>query len=554
MGCGRPEPPADLVLTNGRIVTVDTLRPEAEALAVRGPYIVAVGSMDEIESLIGDSTKVIDLEGRLAIPGFIEGHGHFMGIGQAKMILDLTEARSWQEIVDLVAEAALQAEPGTWIQGRGWHQEKWKETPPGSVDGVPTHHTLSGASPNNPVYLTHASGHASFANALALELGRVSRETPNPGGGEIVHDERGEPTGLLRETAQGLVRRALDAYLDQRTPEQVEADLRKQAELASAELLFHGITSFQDAGSSFETIDFLRKLADEGRLPVRLYVMLRGESPEDLDARMDAYFLPDYANYHLNVRSIKLAIDGALGPHGAWLLEPYEDMPASAGLNLDSIESLEAAARVALAHGYQVNIHAIGDRANREVLDLYERLFAEHPDKTDLRWRVEHAQHLHPDDIGRMARLGVVAAMQGVHATSDGPWVLKRLGEKRAREGAYVWSDLWNAGVVVGNGTDAPVEDVGPIASYYATVTRRMANGESFFPEQCLSREQALASYTINNAIAAFEEDIKGSLSPGKLADITVLSRDILSVPEDEILGTETVYTIVGGRVLYGKP
>jgi len=555
IGCGAPaEPAADLVLTNGRIVSVDSLVPEARALAVRGDRIVALGTEEEIASYIGDSTQVIDLAGRLAIPGLIEGHGHFLGIGEAKMILDLTKARTWQEMVDMVAEAVQQAEPGAWILGRGWHQEKWDETPAGSVDGVPTHHTMSAASPENPVYLTHASGHASFANALALELGRVSPETPDPAGGEIVHDAQGEPTGLLRETAQGLVGRALESYLAQRSPEQIEADLRKQVELAGAAALMAGITSFHDAGSSFEEIDFLKRMADEGALPVRLYVMLRGESPEELDARMDAYFLPDYGNHFLNVRSIKLAIDGALGPHGAWLLEPYEDMPSSAGLNLESIEALEAAALVAIAHNYQVNIHAIGDRANREVLDIYERLFAAHPDKTDLRWRIEHAQHLHPDDIPRMADLGVIAAMQGVHATSDGPWVPKRLGEQRSREGAYVWQSLWDAGVVVGNGTDAPVEDVSALASYYATVSRRLNDGSVFYPEQRLTREQALASYTINNAYAAFEETIKGTLTPGKLADITVLSRDILSIPEEEIPATEVVMTIIGGRVAYRTP
>ncbi|MDZ4699937.1 MAG: amidohydrolase [Rhodothermales bacterium] len=555
IGCGAPaEPAADLVLTNGRIVSVDSLVPEARALAVRGDRIVALGTEEEIASYIGDSTQVIDLAGRLAIPGLIEGHGHFLGIGEAKMILDLTKARTWQEMVDMVAEAVQQAEPGAWILGRGWHQEKWDETPAGSADGVPTHHTMSAASPENPVYLTHASGHASFANALALELGRVSPETPDPAGGEIVHDAQGEPTGLLRETAQGLVGRALESYLAQRSPEQIEADLRKQVELAGAAALMAGITSFHDAGSSFEEIDFLKRMADEGALPVRLYVMLRGESPEELDARMDAYFLPDYGNHFLNVRSIKLAIDGALGPHGAWLLEPYEDMPSSAGLNLESIEALEAAALVAIAHNYQVNIHAIGDRANREVLDIYERLFAAHPDKTDLRWRIEHAQHLHPDDIPRMADLGVIAAMQGVHATSDGPWVPKRLGEQRSREGAYVWQSLWDAGVVVGNGTDAPVEDVSALASYYATVSRRLNDGSVFYPEQRLTREQALASYTINNAYAAFEETIKGTLTPGKLADITVLSRDILSIPEEEIPATEVVMTIIGGRVAYRTP
>ena len=501
--------------------------------------------------MIGSDTKVIDLEGQLAIPGFIEGHAHFMGLGYSKMILDLTRARTWDELVAMVEEAAQNAEPGEWITGRGWHQEKWDEIPEGTVDGVPTHHSLSAISPENPVLLRHASGHASFANALALELGRISPETPDPDGGEIVRDIRGEATGLLRERAQGLVQQAYNQYQAQRTPEEIEADMRKQAQLAAQASLEHGITSFQDAGASFEEIDFFKILADENALPIRLYVMVRGESNESMEQQLSTYYLPDYGNHKLNVRSIKLVIDGALGPHGAWLLEPYADMPHSAGLNLAPIADLVRASEIAMQNGFQVCTHAIGDRANKEVLDIYENIFATSSDPEDLRWRIEHAQHLHPDDIQRMADLNVIASMQGVHATSDGPWVIKRLGEIRAAEGAYMWQALWQAGALVTNGTDAPVEHISALESYYATVSRRMSSGDVFFPDQRLDRLQALKSYTINNAYAAFEEDIKGSLVPGKLADITVLSKDILTVPEEEILETEVVYTIVGGKIEY---
>ena len=543
---------ADLILTNGTVVTIDDAVPDGEAIAIRGETILAVGTSEEIAALMGDETEVIDLEGQLAIPGFIEGHAHFMGLGYSKMILDLTQAQTWEEIVAMVEEAAENAEPGTWITGRGWHQEKWDGVPEGTVEGVPTHHSLSDISPENPVLLRHASGHASFANALALELGRISPETPDPDGGEIVRDIRGEATGLLRERAQGLVQRAYDEYQAQRTPEEIEADMRRQAQLAAEASLAHGITSFQDAGSSFAEIDFFKQLADENALPLRLYVMVRGESHEAMEARLSDYYLPDYGNHRLNVRSIKLAIDGALGPHGAWLLEPYTDMPRTAGLNLAPIEDLVRASEIAIEKGFQVCTHAIGDRANKEVLDIYESIFAADTARADdARWRIEHAQHLHPDDIGRMADLKVIASMQGVHATSDGPWVIKRLGEIRAQEGAYMWQALWQAGAVVTNGTDAPVEHISALESYYATVSRRMGNGEVFYPDQRLDRLQALKSYTINNAYAAFEEDIKGSLTPGKLADITVLSKDILSVPEEEILETDVVYTIVGGKIEY---
>ncbi len=550
IGCGPSGNSADLILINGKIVTVDDENPEVEAIAVRSDTIMALGSQADIEALRGPNTEVIDLEGKLAIPGFIEGHGHFLGLGNAKMILGLAGTSSWQEIVDMVEAAVAEAEPGEWITGRGWHQEKWDSIPEGVIEGVPTHHALSAISPDNPVLLRHASGHAAFANELALQLGRISSETPNPPGGEIVHDMVGEPTGLLRERAQYLVSNAYNAYLALRSPEQVEADNRKMVRLASEASLEAGITSFQDAGSSFEDIDFLKRMVDEDQLPIRLYVMVRGESFESLE-RLGEYYYPDYGDYRLNVRSIKHAIDGALGPHGAWLLEPYEDMPESAGLNLHPVQELVRTSEIALENGFQMNIHAIGDRANKEVLDIYADLFAAHPDKEDLRWRIEHAQHLHPDDVPRMAELGVIASMQGVHATSDGPWVLKRLGQKRAKEGAYVWQDLWNAGVLVTNGTDAPVEDISALESYYATVSRRLKDGSVFYEDQRLSRMQALKSYTINCAYAAFEEDIKGSLEVGKLADITVLSKDILTVPEEEILDTEVLYTIVGGNVAY---
>ncbi len=543
--------PADLVLTGGRIVTVDSARPEAQALAITGDRIVAVGSSEEIQAYVGPSTRTINLEGRLAIPGFIEGHGHFMGLGRAKTILDLTTAQTWDGIVSMVAEAARTARPGEWILGRGWHQSKWTQAPTPVVEGNPVHETLSRVSPNNPVYLTHASGHASFANARAMELAGITRTTRNPSGGEIVRDRRGNATGLLRETAQGLAGRALDAHEAKRPPAEVAAAMRRMAELAGQESLSKGITSFHDAGVSFETIDFYRRLADQGQLPVRLYVMVRGASNQVMAEKLPAYRVIGHGNNFLTVRSIKRQVDGALGAHGAWLLEPYTDLPRSTGLNLEPVPDIARTAELAVQHGYQLNIHAIGDRGNREILDLYARVFQTNADKRDLRWRIEHAQHLHPADIPRFAQLGVIASMQGVHATSDGPWVPAKLGPRRTEEGAYVWQKLWSTGAMVTNGTDVPVEDISPIASFYSSVSRRLPDGSIFLPSQRMTREQALRSYTINNAYAAFEEDLKGSLTAGKLADIVVLSRDIMTVPEEQIPGTQVVYTIVGGKVRY---
>ena len=545
---------ADLVLRNGTVVTVDEARPQASAIAVRDGRILAVGSNADVAAHVGERTRVIDLAGRLAIPGFIEGHGHFMGLGQSRMILDLTTATTWEEIVEMVAEAAAEARPGEWIRGRGWHQERWDPVPSPTVDGVPLHHELSAVSPENPVLLTHASGHAAFANALAMEMAEIDMDTPDPAGGTIVRDAEGRATGLLRQRAQGIVARVHARAEEARSPAEREADSRRAATLASEEILANGITSFHDAGSSFETIDFLRTLADEGDLPVRLYVMVRGETNEVMDARLPDYRMIGHGDGFLTVRAIKRQIDGALGSHGAWLLEPYADLPETGGMALEPPEVMQGTAEVALRHGFQLATHAIGDRGNREALDLYERAFRQAGvDGRAERWRIEHAQHVDPADVPRFAELGVIASMQGVHATSDGPWVPRRLGEARTERTSYLWRSLLEAGVVVTNGTDAPVEDISPIASFYASVTRHMADCNRFFPEQAMTREEALHSYTLANAYAAFEEDIKGSITPGKLADIVVLSRNILTVPEAEIRDAEIDYTIVGGEVRYQR-
>jgi len=544
--------PADLVLRGGKVVTMDRAKPKAEALAVRGDVIVAVGTDKEIQPYIGKSTQVIDLTGKLALPGLIEGHGHFTAIGQARMNLNLMDARNWDEIVAMVSQAARKAQPGEWILGRGWHQEKWDKAPSENVEGFPTHASLSKVSSNNPVYLTHASGHAAFANAKAMELAGIDRNTANPPGGEILKDAQGNPIGVLRETASGLIARALAAARARRSPAQVEAEARKEIELAAQECLSKGITSFQDAGSSFATIDLLKKLVEEGKLGLRLWVMIREENSK-LAQDLSKYRIINFGDKRLTVRAIKRAIDGALGSRGAWLLEPYSDLPASTGLNTTPIEEIKETARLALAHGFQLCVHAIGDRANRETLNIFEESFRAHPEKKDLRWRIEHAQHLSAADIPRFAQLGVIASMQGIHCTSDAPFVTARLGAKRAEEGAYVWQKLMKSGAIVINGTDAPVEDVSPIASFYASVTRKLGNGSVFYPDQRMSREDALKSYTWSTAYAAFEENVKGSLTAGKLADITVLSSDILTAPEDEILKTEVVCTVVGGKIAYRK-
>ena len=551
-GCGIGVEPADLVLRNGKIVTLDDELGEVEALAVRADRIVAAGSNSEIEKFIADGTEVIDLGGRLATPGFIEGHGHFLGLGESRMILRLGDASTWDEIVQMVEQAASKTPRGEWIRGRGWHQSKWDLPPHPTIEGLPVHASLSAASPDHPVVLIHASGHASFVNARAMEVAGITSETPHPEGGEIVRDDHGQPTGMLRETAQRAVLDLPGSDVEGRPLQPTRERLLRQVSLAAQECLSKGITTFQDAGSSFATVSLFRELAEQGELPLRLWVMLH-DNNEALKTNIASYRQVNSPGHRLTVRAIKQSIDGALGTHGAWLLEPYTDMPSSSGLTKMPLDTLRETARIAIENNFQLCVHAIGDRGNFEVLNVFEQTFREHPEAKDLRWRIEHAQHLQPGDIPRFAELGVIASMQGIHCTSDASWVPDRLGEKRAAEGAYVWKSLIEAGAIVTNGTDAPVEDVSPILSFYASVSRKLRDGSVFVPGQRMTRLEALRSYTIHNAFAGFEEDLKGTLSPGKLADVTVLDRDILTISEDEIPKTRVVYAIVGGKVEFSS-
>jgi predicted amidohydrolase YtcJ len=553
VGCGPGKPKADLVLRNGMIVTVDSVHPRVAALAAIGDTIVALGSDADIQAYIGPSTRVIDLHGQLAIPGFIDSHAHFMSVGEAKMELDVMHVRTWDDIVAMVKQAATEKKPGEWILGRGWHQEKWSQPPARVVAGFPTNDELNSAAPDNPVLLTHASGHAAIANAKALEMAGITASTPNPVGGEIIKDARGRLTGMLVDAAQGLARGALDKAEAARTPEQVQTDMKKAAELAAQDAVSKGVTSIQDQGESFATIDFLRQMEEEGQLPVRLFVLVSPAAvqPDDVQTLV-AHRVIDDADGHFTVRAIgEITADGALGSHSAWMLQPYNDEPNTSGIDVTPLDRIKQLAEIAIQNDFQIATHAIGDRANREVLDIYQQVFKEHPDKTGLRWRVEHAQHLTAQDIPRFAQMGVIASMQGVHACSDGPYVVKRLGEERARVGAYAWRKLWNTGAVVTNGTDAPVEDIDPIASFYCSVTRKLADGSLFFPEETLSRAQALRSYTLNGAYAAFQEHQKGSLTPGKMADIVVLSTNIMTAPPDSIPDAKVLYTIIGGKIVY---
>lgn len=545
---------ADTIFINGNIYTVDEKQPHAEAIAVKGERIIAVGSNADIEKLKGDQTEVIDLQGNFAMPGFIEGHGHFSGLGQSLMNLNFLHSKSWDDIVAMVAEEVKTAKPGEWIVGRGWHQEKWDTPLEKQVLGYPYHDKLSAISPNNPVLLSHASGHGLFANKKAMELAGISKETPNPSGGEIVRDSRGEAIGMFEENAMDVIEQAYQAHRDSLSAEEKQAEWRKGIELAQKESLARGVTSFQDAGSTFEEIERYKAMAEKGELELRLWAMVR-QPYEVMKDKLDGFPMINIGNHYFTSRAIKNYIDGALGSYGAWLLAPYEDKPGFYGQNTTSIEELTQVASLAMQHDMQYCVHAIGDRANREVLNIYEKEFKDNPNKKDLRWRIEHAQHIDPQDIPRFAQMGVIASMQGIHCTSDAPFVVKRLGEKRAREGAYPWRSLLDAGAVVMNGTDTPVEEVNPLDCFYATVTRKRTTPPmmEFFPEQKMTRSEAIKAYTISNAYGAFEENDKGSLETGKLADIVVLSKDLSTCSDDEILQTQVLQTIVGGKVKFKK-
>ncbi len=553
-GCSSNKTDADLVLKNGNVITVDNDKPTAEAVAVKDGKILAVGTDKEIQNFIGDNTKVIDLKKATLIPGLFESHAHFLGTGKALLNLDLSDAKNWDEIITKVSIAAEQALPGEWIIGRGWHQEKWTDPPTHNFTGYPYNDQLSKATPYNPVMLIHASGHALIANNKAIEIAGVTNKTKSPNGGNIVRDSSGVMLGVFEENAEDLIQNAYENSIDKLPASRRKALLMKQVNAVTKNALQYGITSLYDAGADFKTLDFYKELADSGKLKLRLNVMVLDDFNK-MRMNLKKYRLIGYGNNHLTIRGIKQYMDGALGSRGAWMLSDYADSPGWRGLNVTPVPMIQKVAELAINNGFQLCTHAIGDRANRETLNIYERVFKKHSniDGKLLRWRIEHAQHISNKDKPRFAKLGIIAAMQGIHATSDAPFVIERLGRKRAEEGAYVWRDLIDLGTVIANGTDSPVEKLDPIACYYASVTRMTKTGKPFFPKEKMTRMEALKSYTINGAYAAFQDSLLGTITPGKLADFTVLSQNLLTVPDNKILKTKVLYTIVGGKILYKR-
>jgi len=546
--CTDKHPKADLVVFNGNIYTLNETEPKAEALVVTDGNIVYVGNNVNANQWVADTTQIIDLEGKTLIPGFIEGHGHLMGIGENLIYLDLMNTKSYDEIVEMIKAKVEEAEDGEWILGRGWHQDKWFVLPENMIDGFPSHNKLSEISPNNPVVLSHASGHAVLANAKALQLAGIDKDTPNPEGGTIFKDLGGNPTGVLNEAAELLLEKVIPEESDERKIQILN--------MAIEECLKNGITSFHDAGAKQKTIDLYESFLNNNLLKIRLYVMLDGSDEELLKNWYTTGPKIGLGDNYLTIRSIKLYADGALGSRGALLLEDYEDAPGVQGLRLTPADCVMRVAEAGTKNGFQICAHCIGDRANREVLDMYEIILNSDTTMTNPRFRIEHAQHIAANDIPRFGELGVIPSIQAIHLSSDRPWAIDRLGEKRIVEGAYMWQELISTGANVMNGTDAPVEPVNPLASFYSSVTRQTLQGvpeNGYEPDQRMTRDQALRAYTINNAYGAFEEDIKGTIEIGKVADFTVLSKDIMKVPAKDILTTEIEYTIINGQILYQK-
>jgi len=533
---------ADLVFRNGRVYTANDKSPHAEAVAVRGNRIVFVGNNAGAYRLGGPSTRVVDLKGAALFPGFTDAHVHLSGVGAREMNLNLEGANTLEEFLARVKARVDQARPGQWVTGRGWIETFWK--PP----VFPTRQDLDRIAPNNPVYLTRADGHASVANSAALRLAAITRNTQAPEGGAINRAADGEPTGMLIDRAQGLVGRLVPPAGEAELDERILRGAQREVEL--------GWTQIHEAGESWSGVERLRRLYRDGKLKLRIYQSIRGPG-RDVDTLIArGASLGEFGGL-LTVRAIKVTIDGALGSRGAALLAPYSDDPKNTGLITADTTAYQAMLVAALRNGIQVETHAIGDRGNRLMLDFYERAMAAVPAAerkvAEPRWRDEHSQIVNPADIPRFKQLGVIASMQPSHAIGDLYFAPSRLGMERLR-GAYAWQSFLKLGVPIAGGSDAPVERGEPLIEFYAAVARKDLqgrSGEGWHPEEAATREQALRMFTVGAAYAAFEEDQRGTIEVGKLADFTVFDRDLMRVPVAEILKAKTLMTVVNGEIVY---
>ena len=535
--------PADIVFRNGNVYTANDQTPRAQAIAVKGDRIVFVGSNEAAQKFVGSNTRVVDLKGNTVLPGFTDSHQHLSGVGQREMTLNLEGTTSLDDLLAKVKARVDQAKPGEWVTGRGWIETHWQ--PP----VFPTRWDLDKVSPNNPVILGRADGHGAVANSAALKLAGVDKSTPNPFGGEVSKDKQsGEPNGMLLDAAQGLVRR--------RVPPTSAADEERAVELGVKRDIELGWTQIQDAGGSYSDVNIFKKLYTAGTIKLRIYKAVYGPGPNATRLLNEGATIGAFGN-RLNVRTIKVVSDGALGSRGAALLGPYSDAPDTAGFLTVKAEELRPMLIDALRKGIQVETHAIGDRANRFILDEYETAFKSVPPAqrkvAEPRWRVEHAQIVNPADIPRFAKLGVIPSMQPSHAIGDLFFAPSRLGLERLA-GAYAWESFIKSGVVVPGGSDAPVERGEPMIEFYAAVARKDQkgfSGDGWHLEEAVTRDQALKMFTIWPAYAAFEEKLRGTIETGKLADLTILNADIMTIPALDILKTRCVMTVINGEIVF---
>lgn len=520
---------AELLVENAVVYTLDPARPRAKAVAISGSRILAVG--DDLSALAGAKTRRFDAKGQTVIPGFIDSHVHMRGLGALLESADFRHVRSTREIAEWVKKEASRRKPGEWIVARNWDQTNWGGAFPSAAD-------LDGATMEHPVFLSRVDGHAGWVNSRAMQLAKLTAETSDPPGGKIIRDAQGRPTGVLIDRAMGLVRTII--------PPPSGQQVKRQIALAARECARLGLTSVHDAGVTAADLQAYRELIAEGRLSVRVYAMIGGEGSLWKEYLQRG---PEIGEF-LTVRSIKLYADGALGSRGAALWQPYSDESGNSGLLLTTVTDVERVARQAAEKGFQVCTHAIGDKANRVVLDAYRKALGGRNDK---RFRVEHAQIVALPDFPLFRDYSIIASIQATHATSDMRWAEKRLGPDRIA-GAYAWRRFLDLGVPVANGSDFPVEEPNPVAGFYASITRQDRTGQpphGWTPSQRMTREEALRSWSLTGAYAAFEESAKGSIQPGKLADLIVLDTDIMTAPAMSVANAKVTMTILGGRQVH---
>ncbi len=542
VGCDQKSRTYDLAIINAVIFDGTSYHETHQTIVMNHHKIISVSPSKASDSQNNAFKQIIDAAGRFVMPGIIEGHGHLLSYGEGLSNIELGQYMSWDDIIEAVAEQASTLPPGTWIEGRGWHQEKWNTIPQDAVQGYPVHAEFSRQIPDHPVFLEHASGHAAFANDKAMEVIGISIETKAPNGGRILKDATGRLTGIFEENALELI----EDFVDQ--TKNLKDVWEKALKRAGESCLAQGITSFQDAGSKIEEIKWLQSKADQHKLPLRLYVMAY-DSIHLIRKDLADLRLINEGDSFLTCRAVKGYFDGALGSRGAWLLKEYEDQPGYFGQKTSELNKLNKYAVLCNELDFQFCVHAIGDRANRETLSLFENNLNQ---KSDNRWRIEHAQHIDPSDHARFADLNVIASMQPIHCTSDAPFVVARLGEHRAKTGAYVWRSLLDHKAQLAIGTDVPVESLNPFENIYSALTRKhKINSPSFFEEQSFNRLEILNLYTAGNAYAAFEESFKGKIELGYVADICILDKNLISCEANEIPETKVLFTILNGKVVY---